>query len=121
MNSPAHNQDAAQRKLICKSISHWCRQILGRQVRAGVQLTSDSSSHGELIAGTTVDLDGGEVLRLGRGTSEIIIVGLPQSEHTVRLAPPQPIPLAMRRHCAALSIGLTMPVKLEVSIELGND
>jgi hypothetical protein len=80
---------------------------------------SESNRQMPMAAGKVTMLDGGGplVLSSGRTKARIVIGGLPKAAHRYPVQPAQPIPSAMKEHCAGFSLGLRFPVHLELTVD----
>lgn len=88
-------------------------------LRPGVTIREGDGDPITLSATQQIQLRGGAPLIISSATHTLTITGLPAAAHHATIAPASPIPSAIGRVCATLSLGLTMPVKLHLDLTLG--
>jgi hypothetical protein len=89
-------------------------------VRPGVTLTGGGvPANTQVQPGITYDLAGGaSPLLMSAGRHQVSLLGLPPARHRMPIVHPEPIPSAKPAACGVLSLGLTLPVSLDLELVL---
>jgi hypothetical protein len=87
-------------------------------VRPGATWSEADEPPQPVMAGGQHPLQGGKPLRIASGCDAVTIDGLPPSKHVMHIQHRQPIPSRIPETCGRLSVGLTFPLKLHLSIRL---